>query len=113
MQDIERLRTTTAQVSDSSPFKTSVRNIVAACRSSPLALAAYIRSGVVPALATCLTQVRGARLIAAPDALPLNPPTAPLGPPPESSRHWPAHLLGEPALLACTPLMSPLHSNDA
>ena len=55
--DLERLRTTTAATSDSSPFKMAVRNVIAACRSSPLALAAYVRSGVVSALATSLTQV--------------------------------------------------------
>ena len=45
--DLERLRTTTAATSDSSLFKMAVRNVIAACRSSPLALAAHARSGVV------------------------------------------------------------------
>ena len=55
--DIERLCTTSGQTSDASPFRTAVRNIIAACRNSPLALAAYCREGVVPALATSLAQV--------------------------------------------------------
>ena len=46
--ELERIRTTTATTSDASPFRTAVRNIIAASRSSPLALAAYVRDGVVP-----------------------------------------------------------------
>ena len=56
--DLERLISTTATTSDASPFRTAIRNVIAASRSSPLALAAYCKEGVVPALATSLTQVR-------------------------------------------------------
>ena len=56
--DLERLKTTSAQSADASPFRTAVRNIIAACRNSPLALATYCREGAVPVIATSLTQVR-------------------------------------------------------
>ena len=40
---------------DASPFRTAVRNVVAACKNSPVALASYCREGLIPALATaCL-----------------------------------------------------------
>ena len=42
---------------DASPFRTAVRNVVAACKNSPVALASYCREGLIPALATALPQV--------------------------------------------------------
>ena len=57
---LQSLRATSSTTSDASPFRTAVRNIIAACRSSPLALASYCREGVVPVLATSFQQVRGA-----------------------------------------------------
>ena len=54
---LERIRTTTVSTSDASPFRTAVRNIISGCRSSPLALASYARSGVIPILAGSLMQV--------------------------------------------------------
>ena len=56
--DLARLREVTG---DASPFRTAVRNIIAACRNSPLALAAYCHQGVLPSLAAALQQVRLAR----------------------------------------------------
>ena len=53
--DLARLREVTG---DASPFRTAVRNIIAACRNSPLALAAYCNNGVVKSLAAALQQVR-------------------------------------------------------
>ena len=56
--DLERLKGASAGgVSDASPFRTAVRNIIAACRNSPIALASYCREGVLPHLAAALLQV--------------------------------------------------------
>ena len=58
--DLERLKGASLGGVDASPFRTAVRNIIAACRNSPLALAAYCREGVLPHLANALGQVRDA-----------------------------------------------------
>ena len=55
--DLERLRGVSA-VGDASPFRTAARNIIAACRNSPLALASYCHQGVLPAVAAALQQAR-------------------------------------------------------
>ena len=60
--DLERLRQASGTAGDASPFRTAVRNIIAACRNSPLALAAYCNNGVIPSLAAALQQVRLAHL---------------------------------------------------
>ena len=58
-KDLERLRNAASSgVSYASPFRTAVRNIVAACRNSPAALASYCRAGVLGHLATAMQQVR-------------------------------------------------------
>ena len=49
--DLERLRGASGTAGDASPFRTAMRNIIAACRNSPLALASYCQQGVLPALA--------------------------------------------------------------
>ena len=54
--DLERLRGASGTAGDASPFRTAMRNIIAACRNSPLALASYCQQGVLPALATALQQ---------------------------------------------------------
>ena len=64
--DLERLRTTTSQTSDASPFRTSCRNIITACRNSPLALANYCREGVLPALSISLNQVSASLTVSRP-----------------------------------------------
>lgn len=56
--DLDRLKSTNATISDASPFRTACRNIIAACRNSPLSLANYCREGTVPVLASSLIQVR-------------------------------------------------------
>ncbi|KOO27940.1 protein hecd-1 [Chrysochromulina tobinii] len=55
--DLDRLKSTNATISDASPFRTACRNIIAACRNSPLSLANYCREGTVPVLASSLIQV--------------------------------------------------------
>ena len=56
--DMERLKNAVgASASDASPFRTAVRNIIAACRNSPVALACYCREGVLQHLATAMQQV--------------------------------------------------------
>ena len=54
--DLERLRGASGTAGDASPFRTAMRNIIAACRNSPLALASYCQQGVLPALAAALQQ---------------------------------------------------------
>jgi len=54
--DLERLRGASGTAGDASPFRTAMRNIIAACRNSPLALASYCQQGVLPALAVALQQ---------------------------------------------------------
>ena len=41
---LQSLRSTSSTTSDASPFRTAVRNIIAACRSSPVALATYCQA---------------------------------------------------------------------
>ena len=63
--DLERLRQASGTAGDASPFRTAVRNIIAACRNSPLALASYCHQGVLPALAMALQQVNAPTWLAA------------------------------------------------
>eukprot|EP00967_Tisochrysis_lutea_P000066 scaffold102_cov27-Tisochrysis_lutea.AAC.1 len=57
--DLSRLHAAASATahSDASAFRTAVRNIVAACRASSLALAAYCREGVLGHLAAAMPQV--------------------------------------------------------
>lgn len=59
--DLSRLHAAASATahSDASAFRTAVRNIVAACRASSLALAAYCREGVLGHLAAAMPQVIG------------------------------------------------------
>lgn len=56
--DLDKIKAATSHTTDASPFKVAVRNIIAACRSSPVSLASYCKEGVVQVLAASLTQVR-------------------------------------------------------
>ena len=63
--DLDRLRhSCSASQSDASPFRTAVRNIVAAS-NSPVGLASYCREGVVVVVAGTLAQARAPRGAAA------------------------------------------------
>ncbi|KAL1525929.1 hypothetical protein AB1Y20_020755 [Prymnesium parvum] len=62
--DLERLKGASLGGVDASPFRTAVRNIIAACRNTPLALAAYCREGVLPLLANALAQVSSSAQLA-------------------------------------------------
>ena len=71
--DLDRLQgAANHAVSDASPFRTAVRNIVTACRNSPLALASYCRAGLLVHLPTALIQVRHDRMCTRPGASILN-----------------------------------------
>ena len=109
-QDVSRLLTTSAITADASQFRTTIRNIIAASRSSPLALASYCKEGVVPALATSLTQARIWRtrarhrgVCARPASV--NSARAPPPTPPPSRRAWSA----APALCQLSAARPSLH----
>ena len=105
LNDLERLKGASLGGFDASPVRTAIRNIIAACRNSPLALAAYCREGVVPLLANALAQARDAShpveprpssRCSPPPSVTLMEPAA-ARPRPACSREWPRSLAPQTA----------------